>query len=149
MRGKYITEGVPGIGHICYAWFPSSFDPTSDSPAAFGWAGYVIANGQTIADSESPFDTLRVPDLLNTARFVRPDSTAQGGDAGVSNANVATGGANAHAHGSLTGAASIAAATGVGGGVSLIIVTDPHAHVISSDSNIPEYVGLCPLIRIK
>lgn len=127
------------IGGWIWWWPPAA---TATPPP-----GWVVLDGSVLNDPESPYDGGNVPNLINF--FARGFGGAQGGDAGVANANVNTGGASTHNHGGATGLTSIGAFTNVAGGASLGLTTDPHLHGISASSHNPLYVGFLPIMRIK
>lgn len=140
----FSAEGENVVGLIQKWWPPVS---TATPPA-----GYALANGQLISDADSPFDGLRVPDLR--ALFPRGATagtyaSGQGGDAGVANANVESGGVDTHSHGASTGATAISNNSNVSGGTSIQLIVDPHSHSISSDSNVPARLGFVYIIKIK
>ena len=142
------VAGVVPIGSVIDWWRPNS---TFSVPT-----GYKICDGTTIADPDSPYDGNVVPNLLN--RFVR----------GVTDPNLigTTGGADDHGH---TGSTSVvanhthivaSAVVGFTPGGSGLFYCPPssstssagsHSHSLSTSgsSNVPVYVGLLKIMRIK
>jgi hypothetical protein len=135
---NYVDVNAAGAGSVpigaVVPWLKSYTNTPSLGP------NFLECNGQTVSDTESPFDGQTLPDLNGNNRFLRPNSTSGG-----------TGGNNNHNHtisGDLenvefgAGEEFYSLQSGDSQGSSGSFNT-------STSSNIPPYYDVVMIIRIK
>ena len=108
---NFIKSMVPPIG-VVMPWLKTM---TGMPTLPDGW---VECNGQTLSDSDSPFDGETIPDLNNNDLFLRGNATS-GGTGGADTSTLATTNLPAHTHTISTGTA--------GGSTGMITRTDVSA----------------------
>lgn len=103
---------------------------------------WLEANGQTVSDSESPYNGVALPDLISPNSFFRCSSTSG-----------ATGGSNSHTHSvpyggwsSSAGWSSGVLSAGINSGGNEVMTGN---NTTGSTSTLPTYYEIVPIIRIK
>ena len=102
-------------------------------------SGWAECNGQTISDSDSPFNGVAIPDLngnSGTKRYLRGSTTSG-----------ATGGTETHSHGGATGTYTPPSPAGQGSYNNTRCY--PHNHSIGADGTLPSYYEIVWIIRVK
>jgi len=123
-NAAHVKSVIPPIGSVL-AWL-KSYTNTPTLPD-----GWVECNGQTLSDSDSPYNSQVIPDLngsSGTERFLRGQTTSGG-----------TGGSETHSH-TINVAATIGGGTG---GNNLPTTTTNTA------STLPSYYEVVWIMRIK
>lgn len=119
-----LSAGLVPVGTVSM-WLKSY---TSTPALPDGW---LECNGQTVSDSDSPYDGQALPNLTGTAYFMRTSTTSG-----------TTGGSNSHSH---TLPSPGGSGFGSGG------LCQPVCQGSSTDgaNNVPVYYEFVPIIRIK
>ena len=111
----------------------------SGTPALSSY--WAECNGQTITDTDSPFNGQALPDLNGSNSFLRGGTTSGG-----------TGGATTHVH-AISGTTGAAVNANTAGYLNNIAPLSTHTHTYSgafaAGNNLPAYYNAVYIIRIK
>jgi len=123
----HIKAVMPPIGSIL-PWAKS----ITGTPSLL--AGYVECSGQVLSDADSPLNGDTIPNLNGNNNFLRGATTSGG-----------TGGSATHGH-TMGGPSSTNTLDNYG---SPDIATNTHQHPIPTATNLPVYVNVVWIMRVK